>query len=391
MFSARNQHQTDRLPARIGFFYFTYFAGLGVMLPYFTLYFEKLGLSGFRIGALSAIVPAGKILFSTVWAYRADRAGGRRGVTIAACALSAAALLLFLFFTSFGGLVLACVALAIVDAPRLPLTEATTLELVHRDRIEYGRMRGWGSIGFILSSLATGALLAVAPTRVVIYAALGWTVLNAIASIGLPAVPHETGRPRTSLVSSLRNPGVILFLAGCLLMQASHGAYYAFFSIHMERSGFTSTTIGALWALGVAAEVAVMFFSRRFIGRVSPATLLVICSLLAAARWALLSASASLAVVVPAQLLHALTFAAFHIAAVTQTHRLFAADLRASGQSLYSALTYGAGTVAGTFGAGVIFDAAGPWLTFAASSLIALAATGLLLAFRRRTGPDEEP
>lgn len=384
MIDAEINDLRERLGARIALYYFSYFAGLGVMLPYFNLYFEELGLNGFQIGTLSAIVPAGKILFSTAWAYRADREGGRRGVTIVACVLSAAALLLFVFVTSFGGLMLACLALAMVDAPRLPLAEATTLDLVHRGRAEYGRMRGWGSIGFIVSSAATGAVLAVAPTRFVIYAALGWAVLNAAASFGLPAVPPETSRPRTSLSSSLRRIEVILFFAGCLLMQASHGAYYAFFSIHMERSGFGSATIGLLWALGVGAEVAVMFFSPRLIGRVSPATLLVVCALLAALRWAMLSASASPAVVVPAQMLHAFTFAAFHIAAVTQTRRLFARDLQASGQALYSALTYGAGTVVGTLASGALFDNLGAWFTFGASSAIAVAAAGLMLAFKGR-------
>jgi PPP family 3-phenylpropionic acid transporter len=88
--------------------------------------------------------------------------------------------------------------------------------------------------------------------------------------------------------------------------------------------------------------------------------------------------------VVPAQLMHAFTFAAFHIAAVTQTQRLFARDLQASGQALYSALTYGAGTVVGTFASGALFDTMGAWFTFGVSSAIAVAAAGLMIAFRRR-------
>lgn len=371
------------IQTRIALYYFTYFAGLGVMLPYFNLYFEDMGMSGLQIGILSAIIPAGKILFATAWAYGADRAGARRGVTITACVLSAAAIPLLLAARGFAGLALGCAALAIFDAPRLPLAEATTQELVHRDRVEYGRLRGWGSIGFILSSLAMGAALSKMPTRTVILAAFAWTLLNAAASAGLPVVPHDAARPRTSLRASLRRGGVIVFLAGCLLAQASHGAYYAFFSIHLERSGYGSGAIGAFWALGVIAEVGIMFYTRRLLGAVAPATLLVVCALLTATRWGMLSAGATPLWLAAAQVLHAFSFGAFHIAAVTQTHRLFAEDLRASGQALYSALTYGAGTVAGSFASGLLFDRVGPWRTFAVSALIALAGAAMMLVFRR--------
>ena len=111
-------------------------------------------------------------------------------------------------------------------------------------------------------------------------------------------------------------------------------------------------------------------------------------AVLAAARWGMLAWSAESAIVAPAQVLHAFTFAAFHIAAVSLTHRLFPADLRASGQALFAGLTYGLGTVAGTFVSGALFDRVGPWPTFAASYLIALAAAGMMFAsdkFRRGT------
>ena len=373
---------------RLGLFYFTYFAGLGVMLPWFNIYFEQMGLSAFQIGILSAIVPAGKPLFSTLWTFRADREGGRRGLTVTVCVLSAMALLGFFPARTFAGFVLASVALAIVDAARLPLVEATTMDLARDGRVVYGRIRGWGSIGFIVSAMTIGWLLIDGPIRIVLYAAAVWAALNAVASTGLPRVPHEPGGARTTLRAALGRPGVALFLSGCLLMQASHGAYYAFFSIHMRRNGHASASIGTLWALGVLAEVLVMFFPRIVTARLAPSAMMTLCAVLAAARWGMLAWSAESAIVAPAQVLHAFTFAAFHIAAVSLTHQLFPADLRASGQALFAGLTYGLGTVAGTFVSGALFDRVGPWRTFAASSLIALAAAGMIFAsdkFRRGT------
>jgi len=366
---------------RYAFFYLTYFAGLGVMLPYFNLYFETLGLGGFQIGVLSAIVPLGKTVFPALWAYRADRAGGRARLTRIACFLTVIAFTGFLFAGSFAGLALACLALAMVDGPRLPMVEASSLDLARRGALDYGRTRAWGSVGFILSALAFGVIVAERPLRIVLYGTLAWAILNWVASLLLPESRVETVPARTSLRVFLLRPEIVVFFLGCLLMQASHGAYYAFFSIAMERSGYGSTAIGGLWALGVVAEIFVMFLSGPIARRVAPDALLVACTLLAAVRWGMFAASAAPAVVIPAQLLHAFTFGAFHIAAVTRTHRLFPPDLRASGQSLYAGLTFGLGTVIGTFASGLLFDAVGPWRMYGVSCGVALLAAIALTLF----------
>jgi len=369
------------LTARYAFFYLTYFAGLGVMLPYFNLYFETLGLNGFQIGVLSAIVPLGKTVFPVLWAYRADRGGGRARLTRIACFLTVLAFASFLLAGSFPGLALACLALAMVDGPRLPMVEATSLDLARRGAIDYGRTRAWGSVGFIVSAVAFGAVVADRPLGIVLYGTLAWAGLNWLASLLLPDVMAEATPVRTSLRAFVRRPAVIVFFLGCMLMQASHGAYYAFFSIVMERSGYGSASIGALWALGVTAEIVVMFLSHRIARRVGPDALLAGCCLLAAARWAMFASSAAPVVVIPAQILHAFTFGAFHIAAVTRTHRLFPSDLRASGQSLYAGLTFGLGTVVGTFASGWLFDSVGPWRMYAVSAVVAVLAAASLTLF----------
>ncbi len=370
------------LTARFAFFYLTYFAGLGVMLPWFNVYFETLGMSGLQIGILSAIVPLGKVVFPVVWARQADRSGRRRGLTVLACLLSVGAFASFLVVESFAGLAFACLALALVDGPRLPMVEATTMDLTREGRIDYGRARAWGSIGFILGAVALGAMVGPYPIRTVLHATLGFAVLNAVAAVLLPEAPVHPRGDGASLRTFLRRPGVIGFLAACLLMQASHGGYYAFFSIHLLREGYARTTIGALWALGVAAEIAVMFLSRNLSARLSPVPVMIACTCVASVRWGLLGVTSQPVVVAAAQCLHAFTFAAFHIAAVTQTQRIFPRSLHASGQGLFGGVTYGLGTVTGAFLAGVIFDLAGAWRMFAVSAAVALAGTIALTPLR---------
>ncbi len=377
------------MTTRMALFYFTYFAGLGVTLPYFNLYFERMGLDSVQIGVLSAIVPLGKVLVPVAWAYRADRWGGRRRLTIASCLLTVGALALFLPADSFAELVLASLALAMVDGPRLPLADATALDVSRERGVPYGRMRGWGSVGFIISAALLGRLLGAWPVRIVLHAAVAWAALNWMASLALPEGPPAPRGPRASLRAVAGRPAVLAFLAGSFLMQAGHGGYYAFFSIHLDRRGYAEGAIGALWALAVAAEVAVMFRPERLLTGRRLRRMMAVCALLACARWGLLAASAAPAAVAAAQVLHAATFGAFHLAAVQWIHRAFPPGLRASGQSLHGGVTYALGAVLGSFGAGLVFDAAGPRLMFAASAIAALGSAALL-TLSRRLDQDEE-
>ena len=374
-------------------FYFTYFATLGIVVPYFGLYYQSLGMTPIEIGVLVSIIPLVRPLFAWAWTYPADQIGWRHEANVVACTLAAAAFAFYFIPVTFAGLLVATFALAVVWAPTLAFAEAATLEDVHRSGIPYGRVRVWGSLGFIAASWGFGGILDRAGVRLALAAALAFAVMNASSSLLLPRPTAQRPALRTSLRAFLLRPGVLLFYAAAMLMQVSHGAYYTFFSIHMAEQGHSGAAIGSLWAVAVVSEMVVLVGSRRLLSMAKPSSLLAACFLLAAARWGLFAASSSLAVAIPAQILHAFTYAAFHLAAVTATHRIFPEDLRASGQAVYGGVTYGFGSVAGSMMAGLLYGAIGPFRLFAACGLIALAgaaiigrATGRLPAF-----DDPEP
>ncbi len=370
-------------------FYFTYFATFGIVVPFFALYYESLGLNSFQISVLTAITPLVRPVFAAAWTYPAERLAVRHAATVLACTLTAACLALYFIPSTFGGLAIVTLLLALANAPSLAFVEALTLEDAPRTGVPYGRVRLWGSLGFIAASWGFGVLLAYTPIRTALAAALLFAVLNAASSITLPRPAAAGAASRTSLGGFLARPGVVGFYGAAMLMQASHGAYYTFFSIHMAAQGRTGAVIGGLWALGVISEVVVLVFSVRLLDRVPASALLVSCFLLAAARWGLYATSASLVIAIPAQILHAFTYAAFHLAAVTATYRIFPEDLRASGQAIYGGVTYGMGSVVGMIAAGSLYDRIGPFRLFAVSALIALAGAVLIgRAARRIPGFD---
>jgi PPP family 3-phenylpropionic acid transporter len=377
-----------RLPSHLALslFYLTWFLFLGVYLPYFNLHLEHLGFTGLQIGVVSALLPLCGVIVPTAGGMLADRLGKRRGLVILSTWLGMIAFSILLGTRGFPGVALGVTLFAILRAPALPLVDATAMELSEHGGPHYGRMRAWGSVAFILASLGCGRLIGLWGDQAVLHAALVALGLNALGSILLPGDRIRTPMTRvgTDLRETLSRPRVLLFLGACVLSQASHGPYYVFFSIHLERNGYRPQEIGLLWALAVTCEIVAMLKMPAVLQRHGTLATLTLSLMLAATRWAVCAGATTLAPLILAQMLHAATFAAFHVAAVTHTHRLFGEARRASGQAIYSSATFGLGNVLGMVLSGLFHARLGvPGLFWGAALTAVLGAIFVFLAGRR--------
>ncbi len=210
----------------------------------------------------------------------------------------------------------------------------------------------------------------------------GIMLLIAVCS---PLVPQPPRQPASAAVAGdgfvqrLRQPGVPAFFVAVALMQLSHGPYYTFLSIHLEALGYSRGLIGMLWALGVLAEIVLFMFMHRLLAWISLRQLLVVSFALAALRWLLLGKLAEeMLVLVFAQLLHAATFGAFHVASIHLVQQRFGERYQGQGQALYATLA-GIGGALGALCSGYAWAGMGPTLTFAAAALAAFVGMLLLL------------
>jgi PPP family 3-phenylpropionic acid transporter len=361
-------------PRALSLFYLTSFAVLGVYLPWFNLHLKDLGFTAAQIGALSALLPLCGAVVPAAGGILADRIGRRREVVAAASLLAFLAFGLVPGARGFPAMALAIGLYAALRAPALPLVEATAIEVSEGGGPHYGRMRAWGSAAFIVTAFAAGRAVGLAGAGIVVPAILVLLGLNALAALLLPRAALPAG-PRPAgggLAAFLRRRDILLFLLACLLSQAAHGPYYVFYSIHLEGAGYAPAAIGGLWALAVVCEIAVMVGLRRVLLRHGPPAILALGLMLAAARWTLCAVSIAPPAMLLAQALHAFTFGAFHVAAVTHAHRLFGGARAASGQAIYGAATYGAGNVLGMALSGILHDRAGMSGLFAGAAAASL-------------------
>ncbi|ACL72329.1 major facilitator superfamily MFS_1 [Thioalkalivibrio sulfidiphilus HL-EbGr7] len=356
-------------------FYFFYFASIGAFVPYWGLYLRDQGFNPAQIGELMAIIMATKIIAPNVWGWLADTTGRRTWVIRVAALL---ALVCFSGVTLYSGYWWMAVMMALFSFfwnAALPQFEALTMNRLGSRTNRYARIRLWGSIGFIASVALLGPLFERVEVSV-----LPWIVLVLLAAMWLTTLvvsdgpPGVQARSTSSLLATLRRPEVLALILACFLMQASHGPYYAFFTIYLEDNGYSRTMAGQLWALGVLAEVGVFLMMHRWLPRFGAWPLLMVAIGVTAVRWWLLASLPQLLpVMLLTQVMHAASYGLYHAAAISLIHEFFPGRLQGRGQALYSSLSFGLGGALGSLASGYVWDGIGPhWVYIMASGLAAL-------------------
>ena len=366
-------------------FYFFYFAYLGAFAPFFALYLNSVGMGAVEIGMLMALPQLTRILAPHLWGWLADRSGQRMRVVRWSGAIGTLAFLGVFAGESFALLCTVLFAMTFFWSAALPLVEATTLSQLGDETARYGRIRVWGSVGFIAAVVAVGYLLDLTSPRAllwVIAALMACMLLLSCVVAEAPAVPHPGDeRPVWQVV---KRPEVIAIILASALVAMAHGPYYTFYTIHLVDYGYSKSFAGWLWALGVICEIGIFVWMSRLYRAFTMRQILIASTLLAALRFVVIGWGAdSIVLLLAAQTLHAASFGAFHAAAIGVVHRLFRGRHQARGQAIYGSLAYGFGGTIGGLASGYAWNGLGAGLTFTLGGACALAAAAVLWRWLR--------
>jgi len=367
----------DWLYARLGGVYLFYFAALGVLTPYWGLYLDARGLDAERIGWVTAALFASRIIAPYVWGEVADRSARRMRVVRFALAVAVASFAAIPWSRSIGALLAATAVFSFFWNAALPQIEANTLNHLGNGLARYGRIRLWGSLGFIVTVTGAGYWLDRVGAGQLPWLVLVLFVATWLATATAPEASGAVGAPRhDGLLAVLRRPEVLALLGATLFNQAGLGAYYGFFSLDLARHGYSQSLIGALWAVGVIAEIGVFLAMPKLAARWSYARLLSVSLLLSIIRWVMIASGIDRIInVLAAQVLHLATFGLFHAACIALIHKAFPGRLQGRGQALYSSLGLGVGGAAGSLMGGYLWTRFGPPAVFwgcAVSATLAL-------------------
>lgn len=344
---------------KLSFFYFVYFALLGLLAPYLGLYLESEGFSEVEIAELSALMMATKIIAPNVWGAVADRYQNRMWLVRIGAFATLIGYVLFLEADSFWFYAVAIVVFSFFWNAILPQFEVVTLHSLSERRDRYSRIRLWGSLGFIVSVSGLGAWFDVFGLHWFPWLTLAVVIIIAVASLmsfNEPVLDRPAPGQASRFWRRCMTPAVRTFFLITFLLQCSHGAYYTYFSLYLAQLGYGEITIGALWSLGVLAEVVLFIYMHHWLGRSSWRAIMLWALSLTLLRWLLIAGFAdSLPVLVFAQVLHALSFGAMHAVSIHFVHQMFASEHQGRAQALYSSVGFGAGGAVGALCSGWLF------------------------------------
>ena len=360
--------------SRLSSFYFSYYFFVGLFVPYWGIYLTSLSFSALQIGALLSLFQISRIFAPNFLGWIADRSGEYiKWIKIS----SFFGFILFIgifWANSFLSIFLIMMAMSIFTSSTLPLAESLTLAHLKANKADskYSHIRLWGSIGFIVAAILLGIMIDSIGEKSLIYALLLTQLVIFLLAFILPTkkvifLPKK----KRSIWPILKKREVVVLLLSCALMVSSHGLLYNFYSIFLEQQGYSGTTIGLLWAVGVIFEIIIFLLMPRILNKFTLKAVLLISLGFAVIRFFLIGAYVdSMILLFIAQVMHAATFGSFHVASIQLIAHFFYNEHQARGQSLYNSITYGVGGAIGGLGGGYMIEYSGMANTFMLSAIL---------------------
>ena len=349
-------------------------ATVAVLMAFWPLWLTSRGLDATEIGVVGAIVLWVRVGVTPILGMLADLSGKPRAVMLLLAGASLAISGLFIPAYGFLPILLISTAFGALFWTIGPLAETAIL----RASVDYGRVKLWGSFTFLVMTVAIGRVLVEAPRDTLLALLLGGGGLILVATWLLPAPVGSTQRHDPRGWRLLLHPREILFFAAAALIQASHVVYYSFSALYWRGLGYSTDTIGWLWAEGVIAEMMLFYWSGNLLRRVRPTHLMVLGGVAGVIRWTTLATATALPALAAVNFLHCFTFASAHVGAMFYLLRNAPSTHAGTAQSLY--------TTAQCIGFGVVWLFSGALYEAAGGSaflvMAGMSAAGTLAALR---------
>lgn len=354
-------------------FFFFYYGYLGILSPFLSLYFDHLGFTAIQISLLMSMLQITRILGPMFWGWLSDLRQERIGIMRVTALVSLGLFAGIFFFDTFFALLVWMFCLNIISSSLTPLGEAATVHALQKTNSfesRYGKLRLWGSIGFMAAVFVGGFW----------FEHFGITSLPAVSFVLLACVTittfklwepplEKTALQKGELRAILKKPEVLWFFSSTFWMIFAHASLYVFYSLYLQNLGYGKQIIGLFWMVGVGAEVLYFYFQKQVYQIFGPQQIIRITFILGLVRFLVIAVIPDFWPLLIVQLFHAGTFAAHHSASIRLMQKWFTGNTQARGQALYTTIAYGLGGTVGGLSAGWVWDSMGPSYAFVLSAL----------------------
>jgi PPP family 3-phenylpropionic acid transporter len=380
---------------RLSSSYFFYFAILGLISPYLSVFLDGKGFTSLELGEIFAILTATKIIAPSLWAILADKTGQQLFIIRLGALLALLSFVLLFWLDNYWAISICLALFSLFWTAILPQLEVLTLNSVRHSSKIYARVRLWGSLGFIVLAIFAGQIMALYQeqglpsvtnnsfTNAFVFMGCAALFLLLLSTLSLKSrhVLNTVKSKVLSIKEKLLELRFIIFFISGILLQISFGPFYGFFALFLRDLEYPGFAVGLFISLGVLAEILVFIFASSFFKHFSLKALLVFSLGTTALRWFLVALYADSAwMLALTQVIHAASFALFHSASMIFISNHFSSCQQSRGQAIYLGGVYGVGGAIGAYLAGTLWlDGLGATTAFLTASVAALLAACLMM------------
>jgi MFS transporter, PPP family, 3-phenylpropionic acid transporter len=366
-------------------FNFVFYAGMASIIPYFVLYYQELGFSGAQISVLAGLPPLVTLFFSPFWTNLADRTGRHKLIMSMGALMVILADLLFPALTTFSVVLFVVLLLNIFISPVSPLADSATMHMLTGQREMYGRIRIGGTIGWGIAAPIAGALIARYGLNMGFWSCAALFVLVLILSQGFKFGKPEPAETRGSMRDLLSQRHWIYFMIYAFLGGVMLNSTSNFLSPYIKELGGTEFHVGMVNLVAAFSELPVFFFGNHLLRRLGSHRLMIISLLVTGLRSFLFTLSPTPVFAILVQLVNGMTFAALWTAGVAYADEHAPAGLKATGQGMLGAMTFGIGSAVGGFLGGFLLESIGGRGLFLVFGVILMAGVAIVSLVESRT------
>lgn len=349
--------------------YFWYFAAVGSIWPFAPIYYRELGLSGGQLGIMTALPSLAMALFGPLMGAVADARSIHRLMLCLGLGIAGLAALAATQASSFSSLLPAIGLLAIAAVPIPALLDSHALVIGEHTDIAYGRLRVWGSLGYVVTAMSVGLIVGSNVSAIFLAMYALCLAITLATVIGFPRIAERQSRPLFGSLGILRrNRQLQLLLAVAFLAAIGSAAIGTFLGLRIQDLGASPGLVGGAFALSAVAELPVIAFSGWFLARFGPIRMIAFALIAYCIRFSANSVIEIPELILATQLLHGFTYGGFMIASVTLAHRIAGRRDAATAQTLLSAMALGLGSIVGSLSGGLLLDRIGTQGIFAAAA-----------------------
>lgn len=363
---------------RASLFYLAFYFSMASYLPFITVYFHTLGLSGWQIGLLSALLPSLSFLIVPPLAVLADHRGWRVRLLFASVAGTAVSLMLLMFPVSFFTLLPIMALLAVFYSPIAPLADTSIVGMAARHGLNYGGMRLFGSLGFAVSAALFGALWQYAGYRAMFAIGAAMSLVVAYLALGLEESATVERHHRAPLRSIMRDRLLVGVLITTFLAASAIGMEFTFVGIYMSKLGGSGLLVGLIFAVAALFELPGMRYSGALAARIGPGEALLAAYSLLVLAYLGYSVAPSPYALLACSVLRGLGYGLFYVGTIRFLNERAPAEWSATVQGIMNATAYGLGQLITRPLGGRIFDAFGPRVLYLFCSLLVASAAGIM-------------